>query len=154
DEIARRIEKAELRIEKANAPQGKRSAQCPMLNAQFSIHQRTGINAGPVLAGLVGTPARWEYTVMGDSANVAARLMGKGDLQASEVLIGPSVQAQVGELLVSSSRTLALKGKSEPLPVWSVDALQRGVQPRLVQSNPLVGRASELAALRGATSGL
>jgi predicted ATPase/class 3 adenylate cyclase len=126
----------------------------------FTIRVRCGVNAGPVVAGLVGSPVRWEYTVMGDAANVAARLMGKGALDAGDLLVGPGVFEQPDEWLDAEARILQLKGKSAALTAYAVAALRDTPQPKR-SAHALVGREREqaalgaaVAALRGGASGL
>jgi class 3 adenylate cyclase len=112
------------------------------------LAQRIGAATGTVYAGLVGGSYRREYTVIGQTANLAARLMAAAD--ADQVLLGPSawqaVQAQI-ELQRLPPRPL----KGIPEPVSAALALRPIGQPpsRLAaQTLPLVGRAAELAALR------
>lgn len=66
-----------------------------------------GLNAGEVIAGTVGTTERMEYTVIGDSVNLAARL---------ESIAGP------GQILVSAQTYARLDGavKGHPLGLFSV----------------------------------
>src|SRR5262249_41337221 len=87
----------------------QKSAASPFTIAQPALTVRSGINAGPVVAGLVGSPLRWEYTVMGDAVNVGARLMGKA--QTGEVLASTGVGAMSGGVMEAEPRTLVLKGK-------------------------------------------
>jgi len=109
--------------------------------AQPALTVRSGINAGPVVAGLVGSPLRWEYTVMGDAVNVSARLMGQA--QAGEVLARVGMRAMAGAGMDAEARTLVLKGKREPVQVWSVRALQLGNHSSPLQDMQLVGREFE-----------
>ena len=52
---------------------------------------RVGINTGEVIAGSLGRAG--EYTVIGDTVNVAARLEGAG--KAGQVLVGSATAQQV-----------------------------------------------------------
>jgi adenylate cyclase len=53
-----------------------------------------GLNAGEVVAGTVGTDARMEYTVIGDSVNLAARLESRA--RAGQVLVTAETYARLG----------------------------------------------------------
>lgn len=55
---------------------------------QHSINIRIGINAGQIVAGIVGTK-RYHYDVWGDAVNIAARLEATGEI--GEIHIGESV---------------------------------------------------------------
>jgi class 3 adenylate cyclase len=123
-------------------------------HAQPLLNIRTGINAGLVVAGLIGSPERYEYTVMGDSVNVAARLMGKADLNRSEILIGESVYEQISDLLDAEACMLSLKGKRELLRAWSVQHVRMRVYPEPSQRPPLVGRDAERRIVRSAIDSL
>ena len=78
-----------------------------------------GVNSGEAIAGNIGSPERMEYTVIGDTVNVAARLTAKA--AAGEILLGEStwrlVQSQVP---AESLPPMPLKGKREPVPVYRV----------------------------------
>jgi len=115
---------------------------------------RSALNAGLVVSGLVGSPRRYEYTVMGDAVNVAARLMGAADLAEDEVLIGAPLYEQLHDHLESSKRLLSLLGMPEPVPAWSVHALRNVPTPRSRASAKIAGREDELRLLQQAVSDL
>ncbi len=80
------------------------------------VHVGIGVNTGPLTAGNVGGATRAEYSVIGDTVNVAARLTGVA--AAGQVLVGPDTAAAAGQGLTALP-PLSLKGKAHPLPVWS-----------------------------------
>jgi adenylate cyclase len=75
-----------------------------------------GVNTGVAYVGAVGTEEHVEFTALGDEVNITARLASLAG--TGEVLVTQAAAAAAG--LVEGSlehRTLALKGKSEPLTV-------------------------------------
>ena len=78
-----------------------------------------GIEAGEVVVGNVGAPSFMSYTIIGDSVNVAARLMQRAE--PNEILIGPSASLSLDSVFGGSMpldrRAVKLKGKAEPVEV-------------------------------------
>lgn len=58
------------------------------------IQLRIGINSGPMLAGNIGTPDRMEYTVVGDTVNLASRLCSLAPVDG--IMIGETTVDQPG----------------------------------------------------------
>jgi adenylate cyclase len=86
-----------------------------------------GVNTGVVTAGNIGSPKRIDYTVIGDAVNVSARLCSHA--ATGQVLISESTVAEVdGSFQLVPLEPLQLKGKSRPLPVFSVTAGQAVAQ--------------------------
>jgi class 3 adenylate cyclase/tetratricopeptide (TPR) repeat protein len=76
-----------------------------------------GANTGPVIAGAVGSRARRDYSVTGDTVNVAARL--EGAAEAGQILVGPSTFRHTVQLFeFEPLEPLAVKGKMRPLDVY------------------------------------
>ncbi|HSE49467.1 MAG TPA: adenylate/guanylate cyclase domain-containing protein [Terriglobales bacterium] len=78
-----------------------------------------GINTGIVTAGNIGSPRRIDYTVVGDTVNVASRLMSNA--AGWQILISESTAQSLGpEIPLEPLAPLQVKGKSQPLSVFSV----------------------------------
>lgn len=82
-----------------------------------------GINSGEAIVGNVGSDRRMEYTVIGDTVNVAARLQDQA--VAGQILIGEDTHrkavSEMGERLITRERpVVSLKGRGKPLKVHEV----------------------------------
>ena len=112
---------------------------------ELPLGLRIGVNTGPVFAGDVGTPFRRTFTVMGDTVNLAARLMAKASpgevLATADVLDRSSVR-----FTTTALPPFMVKGKKRPVTAYSVGAANR-VRDHHADRLPLTGVGDELRAL-------
>jgi class 3 adenylate cyclase len=95
---------------------------------------RVGIHTGPLVAGSLGGARHREYSLLGDTANTAARLeayakeVGELTTPWSQVIVGePTWNAVKSRLDGVPVGELMLKGKRNPVRVWLVrDAAPAG----------------------------
>ena len=115
----------------------------------LSIQMRIGLNTGPVVVGRIGDDLRMDYTAVGDTTNLAARMQQiarPGSVTATEsthkLLAGFFETLDLGEVIVKGHapvrafEVLRARARRARLDV----AAERGL-------TPLVGRERELAAL-------
>src|SRR5215216_5073906 len=117
---------------------------------------RVGINTGLAVLAAVGDEIRTEYTAMGDTTNVAARLQSAAE--PGTVLISADTYHLVKQLFEFKSRgATKVKGKSTPIETYEVLAPKtvpgrvRGLED---VTSPLVGRDAEVQFLREKLKGL
>jgi class 3 adenylate cyclase len=112
-----------------------------------AVQLAIGITTGHLFAGPVGGETRREYTVMGDAANMAARLMGKAG--AGGILCDSDTYQQAqGQVSFEGLLPMRIKGKVGPM--WVYRPLEVLASETKVVSHVhgrLVGREGELAGL-------
>lgn len=78
-----------------------------------------GLNTGPVVAGTIGSQHKMDYTVIGDTVNVASRLSDIAG--AGEIVISESVRDGIGTAFhVEALTSRMIKGKSHPMHLFKV----------------------------------
>src|SRR5262245_24870732 len=115
---------------------------------QFRVRQ--GLNSGLVVVGSIGSDLRMDYTAVGDTTNVAARLLQVA--QPGQVVISEPIHNLVrGFFDTQFLGAHTVKGKAEGVRTWEVLSAQATRSRLDIEAErgltPLFGRDKELAVL-------
>jgi class 3 adenylate cyclase len=90
-------------------------------SGNFAIHLGIGVNAGEVIMGSIGSHDRMDYTVIGDSVNVASRLCSAA--KKEEIIISKSIHDRFKEnkKVFTKLPAVTVKGKTHPIDVYRVE---------------------------------
>ena len=106
---------------------------------ELTLH--IGVNSGRVVARVLGTDVRMDYSVLGDAVILAQRLESAAG--PGETYVGSTTHMMTADdFLFESVGELTLKGKAEPVNAWKLVGKKRTWVA--TRENTFVGRAAEL----------
>ncbi len=117
----------------------------------FITRTQIGLSRGSMWTGAYGGATRHTYGVLGDEANVAARLMqqaGLGQILASQRVVKTLTERYTCQY----QGAFKVKGKDEPIPAWLVVA-RKNISPQrpiTLFPTPLIGRQAKLGQMQQA----
>ncbi len=115
EDDARRAVRAAVAIRRALRDRSSYAGLGP--GAQLAV--RIGMNTGLVVVGSIGDNLRMDYTAVGDTTNVAARLQQAA--APGEIVIAEATARQVrSDVRLTAAGALAVKGRSEPVVAYKV----------------------------------
>jgi len=103
-----------------------------------------GIHSGPIYYGIIGAEERKEFTVIGSSVNLSARMMVKANPNKNEVICSETVKNKVSFFKYSDERTVIFKGVEKKFKIFSFDGIQEK-ENRSLKNNRIriIGRIEE-----------
>ncbi|WP_164726990.1 adenylate/guanylate cyclase domain-containing protein [Shimia sediminis] len=98
------------------------TAEIAKWNVQgLPLRPRIGLHCGEAIVGNVGSSDRMNYTALGATVNLAARLEAANRALGTSILISPDLKARVeGRIDMVSVGQVDLKGYKEPVEVFEV----------------------------------
>ena len=88
---------------------------------QVQLITRVGVNSGNLIVGNIGSKNRMDYTAIGDTVNLSARLEGVNKIYGSQNLISENTYNLVKDLILCREIDyIRVKGRDAPLKIFSV----------------------------------
>ncbi|PPR78717.1 MAG: Adenylate cyclase 1 [Alphaproteobacteria bacterium MarineAlpha2_Bin1] len=79
-----------------------------------------GINTGECVVGNMGSDKRFDYSVLGDPVNLAARLEGQSKNYGVDIVIGEETQKTMDDWATIELDLIAVKGKAEAVRIFAL----------------------------------
>jgi len=110
----------------------------------FELHARFGVNTGELTAGNMGSDERFQYTVMGDVVNQAARMESINKMYGTEIIVGAATSKAVAdEYLLRRVDRVRLLGKSQAVEIYELLGRKGELSPERMRVVNLYTQALE-----------
>ncbi len=109
-------------LERVDALNHEREREASTSGTRFlPIKIGIGINTGRCTVGNMGSNLRFQYTVMGDTVNLASRLEGQTRPHGLSIIIGSRTAAAVADqFALLEIESIRVKGKTEPEVIYTI----------------------------------
>ncbi|MBF0287817.1 MAG: adenylate/guanylate cyclase domain-containing protein [SAR324 cluster bacterium] len=88
---------------------------------RIELFHRIGINTGPMVVGNMGSSSRFDYTMMGNSVNLAARLEGVNKMYQNEILMSEMTYGECKDSIEARELDLIrVIGINEPVRIYEI----------------------------------
>jgi adenylate cyclase len=88
-----------------------------------------GVHRGVAVAGVIGSKELVEFTVIGDTVNVASRIESMTRTHGVDILVTDDVKRHLGDRFrLRAMPPTPVKGKPEPIATWAVEGLHPSIQ--------------------------
>ena len=90
------------------------------VSAQMPLKIGFGLNSGECVVGNMGSEQRFDYSVLGDTVNTAARLEGQSKTYGVDIVIGEATQRAVTEFATLELDLIQVKGKAQGVRIFAL----------------------------------
>ena len=129
----------------------RQQAALKELNRQFAgldlppLSMRIGLHTGDAIVGNLGSAKRFDYTVIGDTVNLASRLEGVNKFYGSHIMASETTAAEcAGTVEFRELDLVAVKGKEQAVRVFEVLGLTGELELEVVKRRQDFASALEL----------
>ncbi|HWI29657.1 MAG TPA: adenylate/guanylate cyclase domain-containing protein [Stellaceae bacterium] len=95
-------------------------AKAAGLPSEFQLEAGIGINTGDCIVGNLGSRQRFDYSVLGDAVNLAARLEGESKNYGVPIIIGETTERLAGTFATLELDIVAVKGKRDATRLFAL----------------------------------
>lgn len=109
-------------VDAAIACQQRLAQLRPVFRQRFGhdLIMRIGLNTGPAVVGNMGSTRRFDYTMLGDAVNLAARLEGVNKVFGTDILLAQSTCAALDpRTALREIATVRVVGRREPVQIFT-----------------------------------
>lgn len=96
-------------------------AECAVNDKPFTpVRMGIGVNTGECVVGNVGSPKRFDYSVLGDVVNVAARFEEATKTYAAGIIVGERTAAEAPQFALLELGAVTPRGKDRPEVIFAL----------------------------------